>query len=37
MAQIVKWRRPRVAIFADIIKIITVFIEKIFKDPKQVI
>ena len=34
MAQIVKWRRPRVAIFADNIKIITVFIKKILKDQK---
>ena len=29
-------RRPRVAIFADIIKIITMFIKKIFKDSRKV-
>ena len=28
-------RRPRVAIFADIIKTITFFIKKIFKDSKK--
>ena len=27
-------RRPRVAIFSDIIKIVTIFIKKIFKDSK---
>ena len=29
-------RRPRVAIFADIIKIVTMFINIIFLDPKKV-
>ena len=28
--------RPRVAIFADIIKIVTMFIKKIFRDSKKV-
>ena len=29
-------RRSRVAIFADIIKIVTMFIKKIIKDPRKV-
>ena len=29
-------RRPRVAIFADIIKIVTMFIKTIFKDSKKI-
>ena len=29
-------RRPRVAIFADIIKILTMFIKTIIKDPRKV-
>ena len=29
-------RRSRVAIFADIIKIVTMFIKKIIKDPREV-
>ena len=29
-------RRPRVAIFVEIIKILTIFIKTIFKDSKQV-
>ena len=29
-------RRPRVAIFADIIKIVTMLIKKVFKNPKKV-
>ena len=29
-------RRPRVAIFAGIIKIVTMFIKTIFKEPKKV-
>ena len=30
------WRRSRVAIFADSIKIVTMFIKTIFKDSKKV-
>ena len=29
-------RKPRVAIFADIIKIVTMFVKAIFKDSKKV-
>ena len=29
-------RRPRVTIFADIIKIVTMFIKTIIKDPRKV-
>ena len=29
-------RRPRVAIFAEIIKIVTIFIKTVFKDSKTV-
>ena len=29
-------RRPGIAIFAEIIKIVTMFIKKIFKDPRKV-
>ena len=29
-------RRSRVAIFADIVKIVTMFIKKIIKDPRKV-
>ena len=29
-------RKPRVAIFADIIKIVTMFIKKMFEDSKKV-
>ena len=29
-------RRPRVAIFANIIKVVTMFIKKIFQDSKKV-
>ena len=32
---ITKLEMPRVAIFADIIKIITIFIKTVFEDPKH--
>ena len=33
--RILEFKNPRVAFFADIIKIVTMFIKKIFKDSKK--